>query len=92
MTNLKATIKTNDIIDTIRSNVDACIRNYNNRNETWVTNLRIADSMILMLSVEAQKKSASFDDAWEEIMILTGFKKIYAIKEIHDKLNAIRFA
>lgn len=80
MMNLKATIKTIDIIDTIRTNVDACIRNYNNHNETWVTNLRIADSMILMLSVEAQKKSASFDDTWEEIMILTGFKKIYAIK------------
>lgn len=90
MTNLKATIHTNDIIENIKLHVDATIKYYECGNGTWVNNLRIADKGISMLSLYAQKKYSDFDETWDEIMELTGFTELYKIKEVCDKLNEWR--
>lgn len=86
MKNLKTTISTNDIIENIKMHVNATIEYYNEGNETWVNNLRIADEGISMLSLYAQKKYSDFDETWDEIMKLTGFTELYNIREVCDKL------
>lgn len=87
MTNLKATISTNDIIENIKLHVGATIDYYNQGNPTWIHNLRIADKGISMLSLYAQKKYSDFDETWVEIMELTGFTELYKIREVAEKLN-----
>lgn len=86
MKNLKTTISTNDIIENIKMHVNATIGYYNEGNETWVNNLKIADEGISMLSLYAQKKYSDFDETWDEIMKLTGFTELYNIREVCDKL------
>jgi hypothetical protein len=90
MKNLKTTISTNDIIENIKMHVNATIEYYNEGNETWVNNLRIADKGISMLSLYAQKKYSDFDETWDEIMKLTGFTELYNIREVCDKLDEWR--
>lgn len=90
MKNLKTTISTNDIIENIKMHVNATIEYYNEGNETWVNNLRIADNGISMLSLYAQKKYSDFDETWDEIMKLTGFTELYNIIEVCDKLDEWR--
>lgn len=90
MKNLKAAISTNDIIESVKSQVDATIKYYECGNATWVNNLRIAYKGLSVLSLYAKKKNSSFDDAWNEIMELTGFTELYKIKEVTDKLKELR--
>lgn len=90
MKNLKTTISTNDIIENIKMHVNATIEYYNEGNEIWVNNLRIADESISMLSLYAQKKYSDFDETWDEIMKLTGFTELYNIREVCDKLDEWR--
>ncbi|MFR4400299.1 MAG: hypothetical protein ACLT4A_17270, partial [Anaerobutyricum soehngenii] len=63
---------------------------YNKGDETWVLDLRIADIGVTMLAMCARNRHSKFDEAWDEIIRLTNFKKLYTIKEVCDKLHEWR--
>lgn len=90
MTHLKTTISTNDIIENVKLHVEATIEHYNKGDETWVLDLRIADASVTMLGMYARNKYSKFDEAWDEIIRLTNFKKLYTIKEVCNKLHELR--
>ncbi len=84
MTGIKKTITTEEMIISVRLDVDAILKLYNLGNDTWKVYARKANYTIRALNLFGIKKSADFSDTWDEIMEVTNFRKLYTIKEVAE--------
>lgn len=91
MKNYTKTIKTEDVIENVKSHVDYALRQYNENNENWRINVNIANYSIKALSLYAMKKNSDFSDSWDELMEATNFKALYRISEIASFINQLTY-
>ena len=86
MMNFKKTLKTSDIILSIKNDVDRAILHYND-NSDWKTYVRMADYQFRTLCLVAMK--GDFSVAYDELAQETGFRKLYKYKEISDYITKL---
>ena len=86
MMNFKKTLKTSDIILSIKNDVDRAILHYND-NSDWKTYVRMAYYQIRTLCLVAMK--GDFSGAYDELAQETGFRKLYKYKDISDYINKL---
>lgn len=91
MKNYTKTIKTEDIVESVKRHVTDALRQYNENNENWRVNVNIANYSIKALSLYAMKKNADFSDSWDELMEATHFKSLYRIPEIAALINQLTY-
>lgn len=89
MKNLKATIKTEDIINSIKANVNLAIKYYNDNNDLWETHVNIALFQLRTLSLQGFKIKSDFSSAWDELMESTGFEKLHHYYGISEYINKL---
>ena len=87
MKNFKCTIKTDDVVNRIKSNVKESIKYYEASDDLWKTYVRIATYEIRVMTLEAVKMKSNFCEAWEELMYLTGYETLYRYKGIAEFIN-----
>ena len=84
MSNIVVTLNTDDIIESIRRNVNNVIKYYERspKNELWQIYAKMTYSKFHCLTLVAFKDDSNFTEAYDELAELTDFNKLYKYQEI----------
>lgn len=87
MINFKKTLNTNDIALSIKKDVDYAILYYNSNNDEWKLYVRMSYYQFRTLCLIAIV--GDFSSAYEELVRVTQYRKLYQYKEICDYILRI---
>lgn len=87
MINFKKTLSTNDIALRIKKDVNYAILYYNSNNDDWKSYVRMAYYQFRTLCIIAIV--TNFSSAYEELVRVTQYRKLYQYKEISDYMLRI---
>lgn len=88
MKNIKPVLRTNNLCDSISLYVDYALRAYNEGRD-WKCYVRMANALFRTLVLEGFTSSADFNEAWDELMHMTGFNRLHTIMEISHYVNSL---
>ena len=78
MKNFKDYMKTEDFVNSITHNVEKAIESYKANHDIWRTYVTIAKYQVNALCYQGFSDDAVFSQAWDELMNVTGFNKLYS--------------
>ena len=87
MINFKKTLSINDIVLSIKKDVDYAILCYNSNNDDWKTYVRMSYHQFKTLCIIAIEND--FFNEYEELARVTQYRKLYQYKEISDYIFRI---
>lgn len=88
MKNFKVELKTVDIINSIKSDVNSTIIHYNAHKENWREFANMAFYQFKTLCLVSFKKQADFSEAYDELSELTDFRELFKYNEIASFINS----
>lgn len=77
---------TEDFINSITRNVANTIEAYKDNNNIWKQYARIATYQVKVLCIQGIIDDNLITDAWDELMLATGFNKLYAYPVISEHI------
>lgn len=88
MKNIKPVLSTSNLCDSISTYVDCALKAYNDGKD-WKCYVRMSNALVRTIAVEGFISDSDFSEAWDELMIITGFNRLYTIMEISDYVNSL---
>lgn len=88
MKNIKSVLRTDNLCDSIKLDVDYALRMYN-EGKDWKCFVRMSNALLRTIALEGFKSGADFSEAWDELTRITGFNRLHTIMEISDYVNSL---
>lgn len=90
MTSIKANLKTEYIIETIKNDVEITVSRYEGKCGNWKTYANMALYQFRTLCLVAFKENSDFNEAYAELSELTHFGEMFKYREIGLYINSMR--
>lgn len=87
MTGIKESISTDDFIKKISKYVELAIKKYNNKEQSWEYDVKVATELLSVLVICGTDPDIDFDVMWNAIMNKTGYNILHHYKAISDYIN-----
>lgn len=89
MKHFKESIKTEDFVKSITLNTEKAIEAYKKHDRIWETYVAIAKYQVRALCIQGITGVTDFSDAWDELMEITGFSKLYFYADISEFITRL---